>query len=54
MPQKIEVTLSNTTYNMLKQAAILFEQPPEDIVAQSLIHSLPPLLEEPSGRQRAR
>jgi hypothetical protein len=46
MPQKIEVTLSNTTYNLLKQAAILFEQPPEDIVAQSLTHSLPPLLED--------
>jgi len=53
MPQKIEVTLSNTTYNMLKQAAILFEQPPEDIVAQSLIHSLPPLLEEIPSQYQA-
>lgn len=53
MPQKIEVTLSNTTYNLLKQAAILFEQPPEEIVAQSLTHSLPPLLEDIPSQYQA-
>jgi len=46
MSQTITITLSNTLYEQLKRAAALSRQPAEAIVAQSLAHSLPPLLEE--------
>jgi len=46
MPQTITITLSDTLYKQLKQVAALSRQPAEAIVAQSLTHSLPPLLEE--------
>jgi hypothetical protein len=46
MSQTITISLPDTLYSQLKRAAELFRQPTETIIAQSLAHSLPPLLEE--------
>jgi len=46
MTQTIAINLPDTLYRQLKRAAELFRQPTETIVASSLAHSLPPLLEE--------
>ncbi|MBM3145044.1 MAG: hypothetical protein FJ010_08760 [Chloroflexi bacterium] len=46
MSQTITINLPDTVYSQLKRAAELFRQPTEAIIAQSLAHSLPPLLEE--------
>jgi hypothetical protein len=46
MTQTVTVHLSDTLYQQLQRAAELFETPTEVIVAQSLAHSLPPLLED--------
>ena len=46
MSQTITINLSDTLYRQLKRVAVLTRQPTEAIVAQSLAHSLPPLLEE--------
>ncbi len=46
MSQTIAISLPDTLYRQLKRAAELFRQPTETIIASSLAHSLPPLLEE--------
>jgi hypothetical protein len=46
MTQTIAINLPDTLYRQLKRAAELFRQPTETIVASSLAHSLPPLLDE--------
>ena len=46
MSQTIAINLPDTLYRQLKRAAELFHQPTETIIASSLAHSLPPLLEE--------
>jgi multidrug efflux pump subunit AcrA (membrane-fusion protein) len=46
MTQTIEIRLPDELYEQLQRAAELSRQPTETIVAQSLAHSLPPLLEE--------
>jgi predicted transcriptional regulator len=46
MSQSITINLSDELYSLLQRAAELAEQPVEVIVAQSLAHSLPPLLED--------
>lgn len=53
MAQAITITLSNTLHRQLEQMAALSQQPAEVIVAQSLAHSLPPLLEEIPRRYQA-
>jgi len=53
MAQAITITLPNTLYKQLEQMAALSQQPAEAIVAQSLAHSLPPLLEEIPRRYQA-
>jgi hypothetical protein len=44
--QTITVKLTDTIYHQLKRAAELMRQPLDEIVEQSLAHSLSPLLEE--------
>jgi hypothetical protein len=46
MTQTINVRLPEPLYSQLKRAAELSRQPADAIIAQSLAHSLPPLLEE--------
>ena len=46
MSQTITIDLPDPLFKQLKRAAELFRQPTETIIAQSLAHSLPPLLEE--------
>jgi hypothetical protein len=46
MTQTIAINLPDTLYRQLKRAAELFRQPTETIIASSLAHSLPPLLDE--------
>lgn len=46
MPQTLTIHLPDDLYQQLQQAAKLAQQPLETIVAQSLAHSLPPLLED--------
>jgi hypothetical protein len=46
MSQALTINLPDDIYQQLQQAAKLAQQPLETIVAQSLAHSLPPLLEE--------
>ncbi|MDL1910830.1 hypothetical protein FBQ81_09085 [Chloroflexi bacterium CFX6] len=46
MTQTINVRLPEPLYSQLKRAAELSRQPADVIIAQSLAHSLPPLLEE--------
>ena len=46
MSQTINVHLPEPLFNQLKRAAELSRQPTDAIIAQSLAHSLPPLLEE--------
>jgi len=46
MTHTINVHLPEPLYRHLKRAAELSRQPPDAIIAQSLAHSLPPLLEE--------
>jgi len=46
MSQTITIQLPDTLFGQLKRAAELFRQPTETLIAQSLAHSLPPLLEE--------
>ncbi len=46
MPRTITINLSDTLYGRLKRAVELMRQPTEAVIAQSLVHSLPPLLEE--------
>lgn len=46
MSHVINVTLPDTLYRQLKRTAELSHQPIETIIASSLAHSLPPLLED--------
>lgn len=46
MAQAITINLPDDLYQQLQQAAKLSHQPVETIIAQSLAHSLPPLLED--------
>ncbi len=46
MSQTITINLPDPLYRQLEQATKLFHQPTETIIAQSLAHSLPSLLEE--------
>jgi len=46
MSQTITIDLPDTLFKQLKRASELFRQSTGTIVAQSLAHSLPPLLEE--------
>jgi len=46
MTRTITIHLPDTLYRRLERAAELFRQPTEAIVVQSLVHSLPPLLED--------
>lgn len=46
MSQTITISLPDPIFTQLKRAAELSHQPTETIIAQSLAHSLPPLLEE--------
>ncbi len=46
MAQTITINLPDDLYQQLQQAAKLARQPIETIVAQSLTHSLPPLLKD--------
>ena len=46
MPQVVTINLPDELYQLLQQAAKLAQQPLETIVAQSLAHSLPPLLND--------
>ncbi|MCB8944650.1 MAG: hypothetical protein H6658_12950 [Ardenticatenaceae bacterium] len=46
MTQAITITLPDTLYAKLKRTATLSRQPIEEIVASSLAHILPPLLED--------
>ena len=46
MGQPITINLPDNLYKQLQRAAELSQQPLETIIAQSLAHSLPPLLEE--------
>jgi hypothetical protein len=50
MSQTITIELPDSLYRQLRQASKLSRQPTEDIVVQSLAHSLPPLLEEIPGQ----
>lgn len=46
MTQAITINLSDRLYRQLERTAELSHQPLEAIIAQSLAHSLPPLLED--------
>lgn len=46
MSQRITINLPDLLYQKLSQAADLAQQPLDDIIIQSLGHTLPPLLEE--------
>ena len=46
MTQTVVLKLSDRLYQQLRRAAELAQQPVDRIVAQSLAHSLPPLLED--------
>lgn len=46
MAQTITVKLPDSLFRHLQRAAELFRQPTEVVIAQSLAHSLPPLLDE--------
>lgn len=46
MSQTLTIHLPDSLFSQLKRAAELSRQPTETIIAQSLAHSLPPLLEE--------
>lgn len=46
MSETLTIHLPETLYRQLQRLAELAQQPPEVIVAQSLRHSLPPLIEE--------
>lgn len=46
MTQAITINLSDRLYRQLQRTAELSHQPLEIIIAQSLAHSLPPLLED--------
>jgi hypothetical protein len=46
MTQAITINLPDSLYKQLQQAAKLSRQPLENIITQSLAHSLPPLLED--------
>lgn len=46
MSKTLTINLSNELYQQLQQAATLSQQPLDTIIAQSLSHSLPPLLED--------
>ena len=46
MSRILTINLPDELYQQLQQAAKLAQQPLETIVAQSLAHSLPPLLED--------
>ncbi len=46
MPQSITLNLSDELYHQLERTANLSHQPLENIVIQSLVSTLPPLLEE--------
>jgi predicted transcriptional regulator len=46
MSQTITITLSESLYKQLQRAAELSHQPTETIIAQSLAHTLPSLLED--------
>jgi hypothetical protein len=46
MTEAINVHLPESLYRQLKRAAELSRQPTDAIIAQSLTHSLPPLLDE--------
>jgi hypothetical protein len=53
MTRAITIKLSERTYEQLKRTAEISERPMEEIVEQSLSHSLPPLLEDvPAEYQR--
>jgi hypothetical protein len=46
MSQTLIIRIPDALFNQLKRAAELARQPADTIIAQSLAHSLPPLLEE--------
>ena len=46
MAHTITLTLPDTLFEQLKQTADLAHQSPEEIIKQSLAHSLPPLLKD--------
>ncbi len=46
MSKTLTIRLPDALFSQLKRAAELTRQPTENIIAQSLAHSLPPLLEE--------
>jgi hypothetical protein len=46
MSQTLTIRIPDALFNQLKRAAELARQPADTIIAQSLAHSLPPLLEE--------
>ena len=46
MSQTITIRLSDALFSQLKRAAELARQPTDNIIADSLAHSLPPLLDE--------
>lgn len=46
MTQAITITLPDTLYAQLKRTSTLSRQPIEEIIADSLTHSIPPLLED--------
>ena len=46
MSQTLTIHLPDTLFSQLKRAAELSRQPTETIIAHSLAHSLPPLLED--------
>lgn len=46
MTQAITINLPDQLYEQLRRTAVLSRQPVESIIAHSLAHSLPPLLEE--------
>lgn len=46
MTQAVTIRLSDRIYGQLKQAAELSHQPLDAVIEQSLVHSLPPLLED--------
>lgn len=46
MPETIIINLPSKLYKQLERTAELSHQPIETIIAQSLAHSLPPLLED--------
>lgn len=46
MSKRLTIRLPDALFSQLKRAAELARQPADTIIAQSLAHSLPPLLEE--------